>query len=59
MAHLIRTCSYCGKEILPGKMRIFVKGNKVYYFCSRKCEKNWELGRKPQKVKWIRKMNKE
>ena len=26
--------------------------NKVYYFCSGKCEKNWNMGRNPKKLKW-------
>lgn len=26
--------------------------NRIYYFCTRKCERNWEMGRNPKKTKW-------
>ncbi len=47
-------CSFCGKEIAPGRARIVVKDDGNFLtFCSSKCERNM-LGvkRSPQKVKW-------
>ncbi len=53
-------CSFCKKEIELGRGKMFVRNDgKVLYFCSSKCEKNMlELGRKPRKVKWVRKLKK-
>ncbi len=53
-------CSFCKREIEPGTGKMFVRNDgKVLYFCSSKCEKNMlELGRKPRKVKWVRKLKK-
>jgi len=49
-------CSFCGKEILPGTGKIYVKSNgRIYFFCSSKCERNFMLGRNPRKVKWVKK----
>ncbi len=49
-------CSFCGKEVKPGKgLKYFKKDGTVINFCSRKCEKNFEMGRKPSKLKWTRK----
>ncbi|MGM5484255.1 MAG: 50S ribosomal protein L24e [Nanobdellota archaeon] len=47
-------CSFCSKEISPGKGKMFVKKDgKVLYFDSRKCEKNMlELKRKARTTKW-------
>lgn len=37
-----------------GKM--FVKSDgSIFYFCSSKCQNNWNLKRDPKKVGWIRK----
>ena len=30
------------------------KDGNVYYWCSKKCEKNFSMGRNPKKLKWIR-----
>lgn len=51
-----KTCSFCGKEIEIGTGKMFVKRDgKVFYFCSRKCEKNMiELKRNPRKLKWTK-----
>jgi len=48
------TCSFCGKEILPGTGLMFVRlDGSVMWFCSRKCYKNtMVLKRKPEKLKW-------
>jgi len=51
-----RVCSFCGEDIEPGTGNMFVRRDgKVFYFCSRKCEKNMlELGRNPRKLKWTK-----
>ena len=51
-------CSFCDKDITPGTGKIFVKKDgKVLRFCTMKCEKNMlKLKRKPQKMKWIKKV---
>ena len=51
-----RICSFCGEEIEPGTGKMYVRRDgKVFYFCSRKCEKNMlELGRNPRKLKWTK-----
>jgi large subunit ribosomal protein L24e len=49
-------CSFCGREIFPGRGIMFVKNDgTIYYFCSSKCRKNFNLGRNPRKLKWIKK----
>ena len=52
----MRTCSFCGKEIVDGTGKMYVKKDgSVYSFCSSKCEKNMiKLGRVPRKVKWVK-----
>ncbi|MDY6789061.1 MAG: TRASH domain-containing protein [Candidatus Nanohaloarchaea archaeon] len=39
-------CDYCGSELedSAGKMLVLNSGEKIY-FCSGKCEKNWENNR--------------
>lgn len=51
-----KICSFCGKEIEIGTGKMFVKRDgKIFYFCSRKCEKNmFELKRNPRKLKWTK-----
>jgi large subunit ribosomal protein L24e len=51
-----RICSFCGEEIEPGTGKMYIRRDgKVFYFCSRKCEKNMlELGRNPRKLKWTK-----
>ena len=46
-------CSFCGDEIekYNGTLKVFNSG-KQQWFCSSKCEKNTELGRKPLNTKW-------
>jgi len=53
-------CSFCKKDIEPGRGKMFVKKDgAVLYFCSSKCEKNMlKLKRAPRKVTWIRKKKK-
>jgi len=47
-------CSFCGKKFeFGGKM--FVKADgKIFYFCSRKCERYFEMGKKASKLKWTK-----
>lgn len=49
-------CSFCGKEIEKGTGKIFVrKDAKIFYFHSRKCEKNaLKLGRIARDLKWTK-----
>ncbi len=46
-------CYFCGKKIAPGTGKMLVlKSGAIRYFCSRKCEKNYKMGRDPKKEKW-------
>jgi large subunit ribosomal protein L24e len=47
-------CTFCGKTIIQGTGKIYVKKDgKVFNFCSLKCEKNQlKLKRKSINVKW-------
>jgi large subunit ribosomal protein L24e len=48
-------CSFCGSILKPGVGKMFVKNDgTIYFLCSSKCEKNFNLGREPQKRKWSR-----
>ena len=51
-----KICSFCGREIEVGTGKMFVKRDgKIFYFCSRKCEKNMlELKRNPRRLKWTK-----
>jgi len=52
-------CSFCKEDIHKGSGKIFVtKSGSVKWYCSSKCERNFNLGRKPRKVKWITKKKK-
>ncbi len=48
-------CSFCGINIEAGTGIMFVKNDgKIYYFHSKKCEKNMiKLRREPKKAKWV------
>ncbi|MBN1167920.1 MAG: 50S ribosomal protein L24e [Methanospirillaceae archaeon] len=49
----VYTCSFCGKEIEPGTGKMFVRLNgTVFYFCSTKCQKNFNLKRIPRRIRW-------
>ena len=51
-------CSFCQREIEPGKGIIFVTvTGKIYRFCSRKCRVAFKL-RRSKKLGWIRKTKK-
>lgn len=48
-----RKCSFCGEILEPGTGKLFVKKDgSSYYFCSSKCECNFELGRLPRRTVW-------
>jgi len=53
-------CTFCKEDIEPGTGKMFVKNDgKLFYFCSKKCEKNMlKLKRDPKKVKWVVKKKK-
>ncbi|MFH0710983.1 MAG: 50S ribosomal protein L24e [Candidatus Aenigmatarchaeota archaeon] len=49
-------CSFCGKLMKSGTGKMYVKNDgTIFYFCSRKCERNQAMGRDPKKRKWSRK----
>ncbi|MFH7880482.1 MAG: 50S ribosomal protein L24e [Candidatus Aenigmatarchaeota archaeon] len=49
-------CSFCNSNIKEGTGKIFVKNSgEILYFCSRKCEKYYLMGRKKEKLKWVKK----
>ncbi len=50
-------CSFChaSYEFPRGLTYVLIEGT-VLHFCSSKCRKNFEMGRKNKKVKWVRKM---
>jgi len=53
-------CSFCGEKLKPGTGKMFVtNSNRIYYFCSKKCERNQEMGRNPKKIKWTETHRKE
>lgn len=47
-------CSFCSGELTVGTGKMFVKTDgRIFYFCSRKCEKNmFELKRISMNVRW-------
>ncbi|ETA69174.1 MAG: large subunit ribosomal protein L24e [Methanolobus sp.] len=48
-----RKCSFCGELLEPGTGKLFVKKDgSSYYFCTSKCESNFELGRLPRRTVW-------
>ncbi|MCS7134466.1 MAG: 50S ribosomal protein L24 [Candidatus Pacearchaeota archaeon] len=48
-------CAFCKKDYQQGKGILFVKDSgAVLWFCSRKCRKSFEFGRKPWKLKWTK-----
>ncbi|MFA5019924.1 MAG: 50S ribosomal protein L24 [Candidatus Pacearchaeota archaeon] len=52
-------CSYCQKNYKNPRGLTFVLSNgDILYFCSSKCKKNHDLGRKQKKIKWIIKKKK-
>ncbi|MBN2202802.1 MAG: 50S ribosomal protein L24e [Candidatus Aenigmarchaeota archaeon] len=50
-------CTFCKETIEQGTGKMYVKTDgKVFYFCSKKCEKNMIfLGRESKHTKWVAK----
>ena len=49
-------CSFCSRQVEPGRGLIYVAPDRVYNFCSSKCRKNnLHLGRDKNRLAWIRK----
>jgi len=53
----LKKCSFCGKDILPGKGITLIRNDgSVYNFCSSKCRINQlKLKRDPRKLRWTAK----
>jgi large subunit ribosomal protein L24e len=50
-------CSFCKANYnLPYGLTYVLIDGTVMHFCSSKCRKNFDLGRKNKKVKWVTKM---
>ncbi|HLC39344.1 MAG TPA: 50S ribosomal protein L24e [archaeon] len=48
-------CSYCGKNIIAGTGKMYVKPDgTIFYFDASKCEKSFMMGREAKKHKWSR-----
>lgn len=54
-------CSFCNSMLEPGTGVMFIKNDgKVFYFCSKKCERNMiKLKREPKDVRWVTKKKKQ
>lgn len=45
-------CTYCQKDYqFPRGLTVVMKNGDVHHFCSSKCRKNMEMGRR--KVRWL------
>ncbi len=52
-------CGFCGNEIERGTGFIFVeKIGKAHFYCSSKCFRNVQLGRKPKHARWTQEFKK-
>jgi large subunit ribosomal protein L24e len=50
-------CSFCKSVYeFPRGLTYALNDGVVMHFCSSKCRKNFEMGRKNKKVKWVSKM---
>lgn len=50
------TCCFCARQIAVGTgVTLFKRDGSALHYCSGKCEKNFEMGRKPSKFKWSEK----
>jgi len=38
---------------------LVLKAGTIRYFCSKKCEKNWKMGRDSKKLKWTKSSRKQ
>jgi large subunit ribosomal protein L24e len=49
-------CSFCKEQYeFPKGVTVVQKDASVRYYCSSKCRKNAEMGRRNKKVKWVQK----
>ena len=49
-------CSFCKESYeFPKGTTVVQKDSTARYFCSSKCRKNMEMGRRNKKVKWVQK----
>ena len=49
-------CSFCKKNYeFPRGQTIILNDGTILHFCSSKCRKSWKMGRKPHKMRWIKK----
>lgn len=52
-------CSFCSADIEVGTGKMMVKNDgRIFYYCSKKCERSAAMGRVPAKMGWIRKVKK-
>ena len=50
-------CSFCQSNYeIPHGLTLVLNDGNVLHFCSGKCQKNFNLGRKSRKTTWVRKM---
>ena len=48
-------CSFCSNTLAMGTGKMYVRNdNRVFYFCSSKCQNNFKLGRQAKKFKWTK-----
>lgn len=53
-------CSICKVNVSKGTGKMFVRNDgRIFYFCTSKCQKNFELGRSEKRMKWARSGTKE
>ncbi len=46
-------CSYCQCEVTPATgVTLFLKNGTAQHFCSRRCERYFEMKRNPRRLKW-------
>jgi large subunit ribosomal protein L24e len=56
---VVRKCFFCGGRVEPGTGLMLVKRDgAILFFCSSKCERNMNLGRKSLKAKWTERARK-
>ena len=47
-------CSFCGENYdVPRGISYVLPNGEVLYFCSSKCLKNWKMGRRGDRQKWV------
>ncbi len=52
-------CSFCGKEIPKGRGKMFVRlSGEILYFCRKKCERYYFMGKDARKLKWTERYKK-